>query len=696
MSIGNVIKSIQDIMRKDVGVDGDAQRISQMAWMLFLKIFSDREAEYELTQDKYKSPIPKKYLWHSWASNPEGITGEDLIEFINNDLFKNLKSFELDNKNPRGAVAKSVFEDAYNYMKSGQLLRQVCNKINEVDFNRTEDRHLFGDIYENILKDLQSAGNAGEFYTPRGITEFMVDIMDPKLGERVLDPACGTGGFLTCTIEHLKEKYVKSVKDRELLQTAISGVEKKPLPHLLCITNMLLHGIEVPTQIRHDNTLSRPLRDYTSKDRVDIILTNPPFGGMEEDGIETNFPAAFRTKETADLFLVLILNLLKDGGRAAVVLPDGSLDGEGVKFRIKEELLKTCNLHTVLRLPRGAFNPYTSIPTNILFFEKGKPTKDVWFYEHPYPEGQKSYNKGNPIKAEEFEGEKRWWNDRKESEFAFKVSIEQIIEADLNLGFKNPNRRSVQVDLSTEVNSLRDIQLQAESIFQDIKKELEIKYDLQSLNPKFSLSDLSLLIGDVQNAKSLKNIFVDLAVRGKIKDVAIQKAQFEKKTLGEVLTLEYGKSLPKKIRNENGSVPVFGSNGVVGTHDAALIDVPAIVVGRKGSAGALNISNAPFWPIDTTYYVIPPVGFDMKFLFYLLQNLRLPRLTRDIVPGLNRNKAHTLEVEFPNEEIQKSIVTVLEHSLEKVDELSRLFSEIKTQRQFCAEALEQLTAPPVS
>lgn len=474
MSIGNVIKSIQDIMRKDVGVDGDAQRISQMGWMLFLKIFSDREAEYELTQDKYKSPIPKKYLWQSWAANAEGITGDELIDFINNDLFKTLKSLEADlERNPRGAVAKSVFEDAYNYMKSGQLLRQVCNKINEIDFNKSEDRHLFGDLYENILKDLQSAGNAGEFYTPRGITQFMVDIIDPKLEEKILDPACGTGGFLTCTIEHIKSKYVKTVKDREKFQKSIFGVEKKPLPHLLCMTNMLLHGVEVPTQIRHDNTLTRPLRDYGARDRVDVILTNPPFGGMEEDGIETNFPSSFRTRETAELFLLLIMSLLKDGGRAAVVLPDGSLFGEGVKARIKEELLKVCNLHTVVRLPKGAFSPYTTIATNLLFFTKGEPTKEIWYYEHQFPNGQKSYNKGNPIRVEEFEPEKKWWNKRKESQFAWKVPVKQVADAGFNLDVKNPNGQGSTLETPEELlKDYSDLQTTISDLRKSLKDEL--------------------------------------------------------------------------------------------------------------------------------------------------------------------------------------------------------------------------------
>ena len=321
MSIGGTIKSIQDIMRKDAGVDGDAQRIGQLGWMLFLKIFDDQEKELEITNNKYKSPMPKDFQWRKWAEDPEGITGEQLLSFVNDQLFKTLKDLSAKSgQDPRGLVVQSAFEDAYNYMKNGTLIRQVINKLNEIDFNRASDRHTFNEIYEKILKDLQGAGNAGEFYTPRAVTQFMVEMIDPQLGEKVLDPACGTGGFLTCAIEHFRKNYVKNVEDREILQKSFSGMEKKQLPHLLCTTNMLLHGIEVPSQIRHDNALARPLKDYGPEDRVDVIVTNPPFGGMEEDGIEMNFPSTFRTRETADLFLVLIMRRLKNTGRAAVVL----------------------------------------------------------------------------------------------------------------------------------------------------------------------------------------------------------------------------------------------------------------------------------------------------------------------------------------------------------------------------------------
>ena len=474
MSISATVKSIQDIMRQDAGVDGDAQRISQLGWMFFLKIFDDQEAEIEIMRGGYKSPLPEPLRWRSWAADPEGATGDALLKFVNGDLFEGLKGLKGDAKtNPRAVVVRAVFEDAYNYMKSGTLLRQVANKINQVDFNSTSDRHLFGDIYEQILRGLQSAGNAGEYYTPRAVTDFMVERVDPKLGEQVLDPACGTGGFLTGAIEHVRSNYVKLTGDEEKLQAQIHGVEKKPLPHLLSMTNMLLHGIEVPTRIRHGNTLQRPLRDYGPSDRVDVILSNPPFGGTEEPGIESNFPQTYRTRETADLFLVLIVKLLREGGRAAVVLPDGTLFGEGVKTRIKEHLLRECDLHTIVRLPNGVFAPYTGIKTNLLFFSKGRPTKEVWYYEHPYPAGAKSYSKTKPIRLDEFGPEREWWHDREENERAWRVLVEDIAASGYNLDIANPRGAAgpggdPQVLLAEHAERLREAAETRESLRQAI------------------------------------------------------------------------------------------------------------------------------------------------------------------------------------------------------------------------------------
>lgn len=478
-NISGVIKSIQDLMRKDVGVDGDAQRIGQLVWMFFLKIYDDRESELELTEEDYKSPIPEHLRWRNWASDAEGMTGEELADFVNLQLFPTLKG-KLGVKGgqmARARVIADVFEDAYNYMKSGTLMRQVINKINEVDFNSSDDKHMFGDIYEQILRDLQSAGNAGEFYTPRPVTQFMVNRVAPQLADIVLDPACGTGGFLTNVIDYKRAHFVKSTADEELLRETIRGVEKKTLPHMLCITNMILHGIDIPSQVKHDNTLSRPLRDYSNSDRVNVIVTNPPFGGMEEDGIENNFPSAFRTRETADLFLVLIVHLLRQDGRAAVVLPDGFLFGEGIKTRIKEKLLEECNLHTIVRLPNGVFNPYTSIKTNILFFTKGKPTKDIWYYEHPYPDGVKNYNKSRPMRIEEFQAEIDWWGDeadgfaaREQNQYAWKVPAEDIISKNYNLDIKNPH---IGEQISHDPQELLALYNKEQEVISGIKGQLK-------------------------------------------------------------------------------------------------------------------------------------------------------------------------------------------------------------------------------
>ncbi|MBI4002407.1 MAG: SAM-dependent DNA methyltransferase [Nitrospira defluvii] len=444
MSVRNTVKSIQDIMRQDSGVDGDAQRISQLCWMFFLKIIDDQDLELEAMQEGYRSPIPRKFQWRTWAADPEGITGESLMSFVNDQLFPSLKDLTGTARNGRRRVVQDVFEDAYNYMKSGQLMRQVINKINGIDFNNLTERQHFGDIYEQILNDLQSAGNAGEYYTPRAVTAFMADRIDPHPGEILLDPACGTGGFLTCAIRHMRDRYVKKPADEQKMQQALRACEKKQLPHMLCVTNMLLHNIEDPSFVRHDNTLARPYISYGQADRVDIVLTNPPFGGREEDGIESNFPKHFQTRETADLFLALIVRLLKPGGRAAVVLPDGSLFGEGVKTRLKEHLMEECNLHTIVRLPNSVFTPYASIGTNLLFFEKGEPTREIWFYEHRIPDGQKAYSMTKPIRIEHLKPCIDWWGGakrkgRKETEVAWKVTADEVKARGYNLDFKNPH-----------------------------------------------------------------------------------------------------------------------------------------------------------------------------------------------------------------------------------------------------------------
>lgn len=472
MSITTTIKSIQDIMRQDAGVDGDAQRISQLVWLLFLKIFDDKEQEYEL-DPTYHSPVPERLRWRAWAAHDEGMTGDELLAFLNNDLFPTLKELQVGpGDDPRGAIVQAVFTDAYNYMKSGTLIRQVINKLNQIDFNAMQERHLFNDLYEKILRDLQNAGNAGEYYTPRAVTQFMVDMTNPQLGGVVLDPACGTGGFLVCALEHLRTQ-VTTTAARARLHQAIRGVEKKPLPHLLAITNLILHDVEVP-HIERDNALARqPYRAYSDRDRVDYILTNPPFGGMEEPGIESNFPSQFQTKETADLFLALIVHLLKDGGKGAIVLPDGSLFGEGVKTRLKEHLLERCNLHTIVRLPNGVFAPYTDINTNLLFFTKGEPTEAIWYFEHRLPAGYKKYSKTRPIRIEEFDQEKAWWHHRVETDYAWRVPIDAIKARNYNLDIKNPSTSDPSHgDPLTLLAAYRDLQAEIAADRAALKAEL--------------------------------------------------------------------------------------------------------------------------------------------------------------------------------------------------------------------------------
>lgn len=469
-NLTGLIKSIRDIMREDRGINGDAQRIEQMGWMMFLKIFDDKDQELEMLMDNYKSPIPKKYQWRNWAADPEGMTGDQLQKFVDNKLFPALN--ELTARDRRSLLVREVFEGNNNYMKSGTAMRKVLNKLNEIDFNKASERHLFGDIYETILKELQSAGDSGEFYTPRAVTQFMTDMINPQLGEIVYDPACGTGGFLTSTIEHLK-KQVKNVRDRKILQENVRGTEYKPLPFQLALTNLILHDIEVPN-LEYGDSLSRQYNEIRAKDRVDVILANPPFGGTVANGNEGNFPMNFRTKESADLFLILIIHLLKDGGRAALVLPDGSLTGDGVKQRVRQKLLEDCNLHTIIRLPNSVFQPYASVATNLLFFEKGKSTKDIWYYEHRLPEGRKAYSKTKTIQLAELDPIKKWWKKREESDVCWKVNIKDIVERGFDLDVKNPNKKEeVYEYTSVELMELLDASIgRSHSILKTLKESI--------------------------------------------------------------------------------------------------------------------------------------------------------------------------------------------------------------------------------
>lgn len=469
-NVSSVIGSIRNIMRTDRGISGDAQRLEQLGWMLFLKILDDKDKELEALDEtgKYKSVIPKRFQWRSWAADPEGITGEDLERFVNNELFPYLKDINVPNK--RAYIVREVFESNNNYMKSGFEMRRVINKLNEIDFNNSEDKHVFGSIYEGILEELRDAGNKGEFYTPRAVTKFMTEMTDPKLGEVVLDPACGTGGFLTAAIDHIRTDYVKNLNDEKKLQQTVFGWELKPVSYVLCLTNLILHEIEVP-QIDYIDSLKKEYNSITKRDQVDVILANPPFGASIAEGVETNFPINYRCKESADLFVILMAALLKDGGRAAIVLPDGSITGDGVKQRIREKLLTDCNVHTIVRLPQSTFHPAT-VATNLLFFEKGNPTKEIWYYEHRLPEGQKSYSKTKPIRLEEFKPIMKWWKKRKESEVSWKVKIADIKNSGWNLDIKNPNVKEDESSLtSTEIIEKLNFSFEKSiSILNDIKE----------------------------------------------------------------------------------------------------------------------------------------------------------------------------------------------------------------------------------
>ncbi len=472
-NIGNIIKRLQNTMRKDQGVSGDAQRIEQLGWMIALKILGDKDQELEIIQDGYVSPVPSALQWRNWAADAEGMTGDELKIFIDQQLFPGLMSLDVSTGNKRALLVREIFDGTNNYMKNGTIIRQVVNELNQIDFNSSEDRHIFGDIYETILRDLQSAGNYGEFYTPRALTEFMTETVNPRLGEKVLDPACGTGGFLTCAIENIRRRDVKSVADQKLLQETIRGMEFKPLPFMLSVTNLILHDIEVPN-VDYTDSLNREYTSIGAKDRVDVILANPPFGASVTDGVETNFPLNYRTTESADLFLLLMIRYLKDGGRAAIVLPDGSLTGDGVKQRIRQHWLESCNLHTIVRLPNSVFQPYASVATNLLFFTKGEKTKEIWYYEHQLGEGVKAYSKTKPIRKEEFAPLTAWWGKREKNEQAWRVPIATLRENGYNLDIKNPHVKDTgHSHTSAELLELLHKSLaKSDGLLQTLRKEL--------------------------------------------------------------------------------------------------------------------------------------------------------------------------------------------------------------------------------
>lgn len=631
-TLTGIIKGIRNDMREDRGISGDGQRIEQLGWMLFLKIFDDKDKELELLDDNYKSPIPEDLKWRKWAADDEGMTGDELLNFVDQSLFPRLRS--LNASDHRTYMVREVFEGNNNYMKSGINIRKVLNRLNGIDFNKASERHLFGEIYETILQELQNAGDYGEFYTPRAITNFIVDIINPKLGEKILDPSCGTGGYLTSAIDHLK-KQTKNIEQRKTIQETISGWEWKPLPYVLATTNLILHDIELPN-ITYRDSLDKSLAEYREKDRVDIIIANPPFGGTVANNNENNFPGNYRVKESADLFLILMIHLLKQGGRAGIVLPDGSLSGDGVKQRIRQKLLEDCNLHTIIRLPNSVFKPYATVATNLLFFEKGEPTKDVWYYQHTYQEGVKSYSKTNPLKLEELEPIKKWWKKRIESEVSWKVSIDAIIKSGYDLDIKNPNA-SIQANR-------KPTQYYVEELQKD-------------------LSNINLQIEEVlQNLSTL--------------------SKFETKALSKVCNVIKGKTGIKK--SVPGSYPLVTTGEERGSHNKFQFDEEAVCIPLVSSSGhghaslkRIHYQTGKFALGSILAAVVPKNKEELstKYLFYFLNNFK-EELIVSLMKGmanvsLSATKIGTIKIIIPPIEKQLELI----HLMEKCENLRQILSK---------------------
>lgn len=480
MTIQNLVKRIQDIMRQDAGVDGDAQRISQLVWLLFLKVYDAKEEEWEFMDDNYESIIPEELKWRSWApDNKDGkaLTGGALLDFVNNKIFPTLKDLEVDEYTPqRAAIVKTVFEDAYNYMRDGVLLRQIINILNEVDFNDYQERHAFNDVYETFLKSLQSAGSSGEFYTSRVLTDFIIEMLNPKIGEVVADYAAGTGGFLTSALEHLRLQE-ETPEDRETINKSIVGIEKKGLPYMLAMTNLILHDIDEPG-IKRGNSLTDNVREVSDKNKVDVFAMNPPYGGVEGPGIQANFPSDMQTKETADLFIAMMMYHLKKNGRAGVILPDGFLFGtDGAKINIKKKLLKEFNLHTIVRLPSGVFAPYTSIKTNILFFENKGTTEKIDFYEIPLPDGLKNgFTKTRPFMKKNIEKALEWYLNRENGdENTYSITIEEIETRNYNIDIRNPRNVNDEETFTLDelMVDLKEKALEIESLIEELSSVLK-------------------------------------------------------------------------------------------------------------------------------------------------------------------------------------------------------------------------------
>ena len=603
-NVGAVISNIRNIMRQDRGISGDAQRLEQLGWMLFLKIMDDKDQELEVIKDNYVSVIPEKFQWRNWAKDPEGITGDELINFIdsneltNKGLFPTLRELKSTINPKRAMIVKEVFDGSNNYMKSGYEMRKVINKLNEIDFTKSEDKHIFGNIYESILQELRDAGNKGEYYTPRAVTQLMTMMTDPKLGEKVLDPAAGTGGFLTAAIDHIREKYVKTVDDEAVLQTSITGWELKPVAYVLGLTNLILHEIDIP-DYHYIDSLKKEYNAIGKKDQVDVILANPPFGASIADGVETNFPATYRCKESADLFVILMLQLLKPNGRCAIVLPDGSITGDGIKARIREKLLTDCNLHTIVRMPQSTFFP-AAVSTNLLFFEKGQSTKEIWYYEHKLPESQKSYSKTKPIQFDEFKPLIEWWNNRTENELAWKVNFKDLKNFDLDI--KNPNQTVIEYESSDKLYDIYDkANSKAESIITEIVKEVFVEPNTTLEN---IVSQNIELLKNQDSVKLLKTAILKEAIQGKL-TISWRDENHENDSAKDLYNLikkdRQKKIKEKKIKKEKELDPI--------AEDEIPHEIPEnwnwCRLGElysTTSGGTPSRANADYWFGDITWY----------------------------------------------------------------------------------------------
>ena len=649
-------------MRKDAGLSTDIDRIPQLSWIIFLKAYDDLEKERLILDANYREAIEEPYRWRDWGEGEEkGLTGEELIKFVNNDLFPYLRNLVGKSEDDQRTVIAEVFKESYNNMRSGFLLRDIVNLVNKINFTSSDDVHTMAILYEDMLKDMRDAAkNNGEFYTPRPVIRLIVNRIKPRIGEKILDPAAGTGGFLTEAYEYLKNQQ-KKAEDRNILQLkTLYGIEKKPMPYLLGMMNLLLHGIEKPN-IKRDNALRTPLYEITDKDRVDVIMTNPPFGGEEEKGIMSNFPEAMRTTETALLFLQLIMRKLKHktgtsgkSGRAAIIVPNGVLYNSGIVAQVRKELLDNFNLHTIMRLPKGVFEPYADIPTNILFFDSQQSTKQIWFYEHPLPPDRAklkspSYSLSNPLKFEEFFPLIKWWDNRKENQFAWKISIEELEKSNYNLDRKNPFKI---IDEKVDLLQLSTL------ISQQNKKLSEHVYKI-----KTSLDNLASIIDATKN----ENLFNG--------------------TLGEFCYIKKGKAPTKKTKPGPHKFVVTAAGRR--TADSYQFDTEAVCMPLVSSTGhghaaihRIHYEKGKFSLANIMAAIIvkPEASLLPKYLYYYLWRYKEEKLVSLMAGTANTSltisKLKNVEISFPAIAVQENIVRALDNSFLHLSNLKTIINDI--------------------